>query len=585
MTINEEEFENFVFEQALTNAISFGGKANPKAMIGKCMPKFPEMKQDMPHYMNKIENIVEQVNEMNTEKQKTKLLELNPNFEKEQKSKKEDNQKKEKNPLPKLEGLENGKLRLRYEPAPSGYLHLGHLFPIISNYAFKEKFGGKFILRFGDTNPDNIDVSNYEKIIDDVNWITGGGIDEIFYQSERLKIYYKYLRQLVEIGKAYVCECSAEDFKTLTDSCTTCTHAKMPQEKQIEMFNKFMNGGYKQGEAVVRFRADISHKNPALRTFPLARINKTKHAHIGESANVWPNMHLAVAVDDCDMNMTHVIRGKDHEINTLRQEMIQKALGLKRPKDYFHHGRIKFEDINLSKSDLQEKINQGIYTGWTDPRVPSLISHRKRGYQAKAFRDFILSLGISKRDSRITAEEYYKGLNYFNKQILEKEADRFFFIQAPRSVHIKNINEYPEKDISLPKHPEDASKGFRHFKLDSEYWIEKADFEKIEKGDMVRLMHFGNFKILKKEKESLELEFISKEYDRNLKYKSTIHFLPKKDLKKAEIILHDNSSISGFVEDMHNPKEDSSYQFERFGFVRFDYRKEDQTKVFYFTHR
>ncbi len=574
-TIIESEFEEFVFEQALINAINFKGSANPKAMIGKVMPKFPKIKEDMNHYMNLINNICEQVNKLSTEEQNKKLLNLNPNaLEKKEKiiSKKDG--------LPDLPNTENGVV-VRFPPAPSGHLHLGHLFGIVANYEFKKKYGGKFILRFEDTNPDNIDLKNYEKVIDDVKWICDDGVDEIYYQSDRLPIYYKYLRTLFETNNCYVCTCDSETFKAYTDNKEECPHRKMSFEKKKEMFESFMKG---EIEAVVRANANLQDKNPALRTFPLARLNRTPHARVGDKYCIWPNYNFAVSIDDSLMGLTHVIRGKDLEIGEERQKMIMTALNLKAPI-YFHFGRLNFTDLELSKSKLTKRIEEGEFESWEDPRVPSIISYKKRGYKALAFRKFILSLGISKRDSKISSEEYHKGLDFFNKQILEEEADRYFFVHNPKKIQITNLEDIKEKEIKLPKHPDNKDRGFRTFKVEINYLIDSLDFDNFEKGDLIRLMHFANFKIIKKTKESLEVEFISKDYNKELNVKRNIHFVSSSNNEKVELVMQDNSKLKGICEKMDNLKEDRGIQFERFGFVKYDSKNKEGNKLFYFTHR
>jgi len=570
MTTNDN-LDDFLFISALENAVNFKGSANPKALIGKVMGKFPQAKSDMKNTMQIINQICEEVNLLSFEEQKTKLLELNPKaFEKKEKN------IVKKDGLPNLEGTENGVV-VRFEPAPSGHLHLGHLFPIVANYEFMKKYGGKFILRISDTNPDNIDIKNYEKVIEDVKWICEDDKNiEIVYQSDRLEIYYKYLRELVELGAAYICKCDSLTFKEYTDSKEKCPcNGEMDIDTQIKKYEKMFEGRYKSGEAVIRAKADVLNKNPALRSFPLARINENNHARVGNKYKVWPNMNLTVAIDDSLMGLTHVIRGKDHEVNMQRQEMIHKALNLKSPI-YFHMGRMKFTDLNLSKTDLTKKIEDGEFSGWDDPRVPSILAYKKRGYRPEAFRKFILSLGITKRDSKITSKEYHKGLDFFNKQILEKESDRYFFVHNPKKVHITNLGDCDLKEIILPKHPTDKSKGNRYFKLSNEYFIDSIDFNQIEKEDLIRLMHFANFKVIEKNEDALKLEFLSKDYDKNLNVKRNIHFIPTNN-KKCQIIMQDNSHLNGFCENLNNPKAGAAIQFERFGFVKYD-SKENEIK-------
>lgn len=578
MTINESEFESFVFLSALENASSFGGKANSKALLGKCIGKFSDMKSDMGHYMSLIENICNQVNSLSIEEQKEKLSKLNPDFGKKP-EKKEKKSNSELIDLPNHKGVFVG----RFAPAPSGYLHIGHLRNLVFNYEYKKKYGGKFIVRFEDTNPEKIAKENYDKILEDINWLTEDGVDEIYYQSERMSTYYKYLRQLVELSKAYVCECDPEVSKSYNDSSEACPHRGLDVSKQVEMYEKFFNGGYNDGDAVLKFKGDLENKNPALRDFSIARINSQEHARVGTKYTLWPMYNFAVSIDDSLMGVNYIIRGKDAEIGGVRQDMVKDALNLQK-SPYFHFGMLNFEDIELGKTPIKEKIQAGVYTGWDDPRVPTIVSFRRRGFKAKAFRDMYVAMGISKRDMKMTEAEYFKQINFFNKQILEKEADRYFFVHNPKKVHIKNISDFSEKEILLAKHPEDKSKGSRHFKVESDYLIDGIDFDNIDVNDMIRLMHFGNFKVVEKEGDKLNLEFVSKEYDKSLSLKRNIHFVPASG-EKVEIVMQDNSHLKGVCEDLDNIKEGISVQFERFGFVKYDSKNEEGDKVFYFTHR
>ncbi|NQZ85198.1 MAG: glutamate--tRNA ligase [Nanoarchaeales archaeon] len=588
MTIDETKFNDFVELKALEVAIANNGQANPKAILGRCFPVFPEIKSDIPKYSKTIAQITAKVNELSEEEQKEKIMELNPEF----------STKKEKKVIPKSDGLpvmdikEGESVIVRFPPAPSGHLHLGHLFGIVANYEFKKKYNGKFVLRFEDTNPENIDISNYEKIIEDVNWVCDNGVDEVCYQSDRLEIYHKYLRNLVEIGQAFVCECESEVFKAFTDASEECPHRNIEHSKMMEMFDKFMstdkNNQYKPGTVVIRAMADLQNKNPALRTFPLARIIEGNHARIGNKHRVWPNYNMAVAVDDSLMKMSHVIRGKDLEIGEFRQEMLMKSLGLHKPQ-YFHYGRMKFTDLELSKSKLTQKIEDGEFEGWDDPRVPSILSHRKRGYKAEAFRKSILQMGISKRDSKITKDEYYKGLDFFNKQIIEKESNRYFSIINPATVEIENITDIEFDEFTIQKHPENPAKGLRHIQTIDKYLIEKQDFEKLQVGTKMRLMHFANFEILSKDDENktVKLKYISRDYDKSMGIKANIHFVSANPNETEDITIIDseNNTILATSEKIEKYQIGDSIQFERYGFLRLDLIDEDGEKVFYFTHK
>jgi glutamyl-tRNA synthetase len=172
--------------------------------------------------------------------------------------------------------------------------------------------------------------------------------------------------------------------------------------------------GYGEGEAVLRFKSSMKHKNPAMRDFPLARINLNKHPLQGNKYRVWPLMNLAVTTDDIELKMTHIIRGKDHMDNAKRQEMIYKVLNRKFPWTFFI-GRIKFIDLVLSKRKMTELINKGEFSGYEDERLPTIASLRKRGYKKEAFAKLAEHQGLNDVDKVMSGDEFFKLLNNFNK--------------------------------------------------------------------------------------------------------------------------------------------------------------------------
>ncbi len=576
----EEEIKNYIYIISLQNAIENNNKTMFKSIFGKAINKYKEIKKDIKYYQKLTEEIVDKINKLSPEEQVEELKKLNPDYFNKNDSKKENNKKEKKLELPELPNVPE-KIRVRFAPAPTGYLHLGHIYGILLNNEYSKKYNGEFILRLEDTNPENISLENYENIIEDVKWLTENNISEIYYQSDRVEIYYEKARELIEKGGAYICTCSQESFKQLIEKSKPCPCRELSTEEQKIRFEKLFNK-YKQGEAVMRFKADLKNKNPALRDFPIMRINETEHPRVGKKYRVWPLYNFSTAIDDSLMGINYILRGKDGEINGIRQDMIKDILGL--PKsNYYHIGRVKFEDVNLSKRDLKSKIEIGKYEGWDDPRVPTIVSFRKRGFLPEAFRNLVISQGLSKRDSKISYKDYMKTLVYFNKQILEKISPRYSFIKNPKTAKIINFDKVKEnfKDniLKIRKHP-DKDLGFRIFNLKEEVYIDKEDFEKLKEGENLRLMHFANFKIIKKKKSSLEVEFLSLEYDKTLKCK-IITFLTEL-YKKVKVIMEDNSIIEGYTEDID--ERDKNIQFERFGFCKLD-RIEKNNYIFYFTHR
>lgn len=404
--MNKEQLEQKAYAYALKNALAYKGTAKQGAVISAL---FHEgfSKEDMKKYSKKISKIVKKVNSM-SEKQQEKEFE---------KLEKEISHRKERQGLPELPDTKNKKIKMRFAPSASGPLHIGHAITACYSFLYTKKYRGKFYIRIEDTNPENIFPESYKMIKRDAKYLFKK-TPEIVIQSDKLKLHHKYAEKLIKKNKAYVCTCPHEKFKNLIDEKKNCSCRKLSEKENLERWKKMLSktkNNYKQGEAVLRFKSSMKHKNPAMRDFPLARINTHKHPKQGKKYRVWPLMNLAVAVDDLEMKMTHVIRGKDHRDNALRQEMIHKALNKKSPWTAFI-GRIKFKDLELSTTKIKKKIEQGEYSGWDDKRLPTLISLKKQGYNAEAFWKLSEHLGLNEVDKVIDKKEFFRLLDVFNRE-------------------------------------------------------------------------------------------------------------------------------------------------------------------------
>lgn len=395
---------------ALKNAIAHDGIARSGAVISSLFNEGLKP-NEVKKYIKKINEIILEVNSMNPEEQKKEFV----------KSEKLIHERHGREGLPELPGVEGkkGKVIMRFAPAPSGPLHVGHALTASLSYLFVKKYGGKFYIRIEDTNPENIDKEAYGMIAKDVKWLFPGNFVQIGIQSDRMNIYYSYAEKLIKKKAAYVCICSQEAFKKLADNKKDCPCRRLNVKENIERWEKMLNKkGYREGEAVLRFKSQegMKHKNPAMRDFPLARINTKRHPRQGTKYRVWPLMNLAVAVDDIEMRMTHIIRAKDHRDNSARQKLIYEALGLakKFPWTAFL-GRIKLKDIELSKTKIKEAISSGEFSGWDDARLPTLASLRKQGYKPEAFWKFAERIGLSENDKVMDRKEFFTLLDSFNR--------------------------------------------------------------------------------------------------------------------------------------------------------------------------
>lgn len=405
MTI--EKFEEKTKAYALKNAIAYEGKAQQGSVISSLFNEGLK-KDEINNYIKKISEIVSEVNSLSLEEQKNEFEKLKEIV----------SERETREGLPDLPEAEEGKVVMRIAPSASGPLHIGHALTATLSFLFVKKYGGKFYIRIEDTNPENVFDYSYKMIEEDSKWLFENTA-EVLIQSERMETYYKYAEELINKEFAYVCTCSQEEFKKFSELKEECPCRNLDiKENMIKWKKMFFENGYKEGEAVLRFKLQgegMAHKNPAMRDFPLARVNTAQHPLQGSKYRVWPLMNFAVAIDDIEQKMTHIIRGKDHRDNAERQKKIYEALGKKFPWTAFL-GRIKFKDLELSTTKMRIQIEEGKYLGWEDERLPTLIALRNKGYKPQAFWEFAERIGLSEADKVMDKKEFFYLLDSFNKE-------------------------------------------------------------------------------------------------------------------------------------------------------------------------
>ena len=390
---------------ALKNALAYKGKAQQGAVISSLFNEGLK-KNEVKKFVKDISKIINEVNKLSLEEQEKEFKNL----------KKDVSQRKVPEGLEELPNVKKGKVVMRFAPSASGGFHIGHAMTLGLIYVYIKKYGGKLYVRIEDTNPENIYKPAYKMIEQESKWLTNG-IAEIIIQSERMNLYYKYTEKLIKKNSAYVCTCSGDDFRKYVKEKKDCPCRKLNIKENLERWKKMLDKkGFKEGEAVLRFKSSggMKNKNPAMRDFPLARINLKEHILQKKKYRVWPLMNLAVTVDDIELGMTHIIRGKDHRDNAKRQEMIYKVLGKKFPWTGFL-GRLHIKGLKLSASQITKDIKSGKYSGWDDKRLPTITSLKKQGYKPQAFWKFSEQVGLSETDKTIDKEEYFKLLNAFNR--------------------------------------------------------------------------------------------------------------------------------------------------------------------------
>ena len=395
-----------ILQLSLENAVEFNGKAHQKAVINKIIPTLKD-KSKISSIAKMVTKTISDVNALSISDQIKKLKKINPSF-----FDPKEKIKKEIIDLPNVKRI----FRVRSAPSASGPLHIGHALVLSINKIYRDKYNGKHILRIEDTNPDGNFKKFYKMIERDFTWLVDKP-DELYIQSDRINIYYKYAEKLLKKGHLYVCEENPELIRKKIRRGESPIGTKNSIKDNLLRWENMLSGKYKSGKAVVRVKTDSRLKNPALRDWIAFRINTNTHPRVGKKYQVWPMMNFSVAVDDHELKLTHIIRGKDHEDQTRRQQNIFKFMGWKTP-EYIHLGRINFKGMNISASEIRKGVDSGKFSGYDDSKIETLASLRKRGFKPSAIIKYFYEIGPTKRDKTVEKRDVYKTLNALNRKII-----------------------------------------------------------------------------------------------------------------------------------------------------------------------
>jgi len=581
MEEEDQEIRETVRKLALINAVSFQGKASEKSVLGKLLAEKPHLRTEVKEVTPVVSEIVAEVNELSQSQQRSIIMERWP--EALRKEKREE--RKVLPPLPNVERYE--RVTTRFAPNPDCVLHLGSARAIILSHEYARMYNGRFILRFEDTDPrlKRSALQFIESIRKDLLWL-GCESDCEYIQSDRLPIYYEHTDRLLKEGHAYVCTCPPKEFRELTLKKAPCPCRELTPRENMQRWGFMLDGAYREGEAVLRVKTDLNHPNPAVRDWPAFRIIDPKrypHPRVDGKYRVWPLYNFACGVDDHLMEITHIIRGKEHLTNQRRQEYLYRHLGWDYP-EAIHYGRLKIVGASLSKSEILRGVKSGLYESWDDPRLATFAALRRRGIGPEAIRQMIIDVGPRPVDIVLSWENLYA----HNRKMIDATANRYFFVQDPVKLVVKNVPNV--LTASIPLHPDQPQRGIRYLKVDPEnseasILVSKKDLAIIKEGSAVRLMELFNFRVETVEEGTVLATFHSQSYEDARKLNAPlIHWIPANTGVACSVVMPDGSTAEGLVEDtLRNVHADEVVQYERFGFVRVDEVGEKITV--YFAHR
>jgi glutamyl-tRNA synthetase len=568
----EEELRRLMRLHALRNAARHG-RADVGAVMGKLMAERPELRPRARELLKLVEEVVGEVNALDAEERRRQLLALEPARELPLPSKEE----KRLPPLPDADRFEQ--IVTRFAPNPDSVLHLGSARAVVLNKEYARMYGGKFLLRFEDTDPrlKRAREDFYRYIIEDLRWL-GCEPDDVIYQSDRLELYYKVAEELLRKGAAYVCTHPSSEFRQLLMKAQPCSCRGLEPPEQLRRWAMMLDGTYGEGEAVVRVKTDLSHPNPALRDWPALRIidaRRHPHPRTGSRYRVWPLYNFSAACDDWFLRVSHIIRGKEHYTNMQRQLYLYAHMGWRYPVA-LHYGRLMLEGGTLSKSQIERGIREGRYEGYDDPRLATLRALRRRGFLPETIRQFMLEVGVKPAEVKVSWEKLYA----LQRQLADPVANRYFAVRRPVLLVLRGVRGVLEARLRL--HPADASRGYRRLLVEGEegrakLLVEREDAERLLERGFARLMGLANVHAARRLGEGLyEAELapggVEEARARNAPF---IHWLPASSARPMRLYAPDEEGEwrreDGFVEEnILNEKEGALVQLERLCFARVD---------------
>ena len=558
-----EEIRELIEKYALQNAVKYNAAPKAGAVMGKLMGEHPALRSRAKEVSPLVAEVLAVVERTGPEEWQKRLEAIAPELLAELSEKKEPDKG-----LPALEGAEGGVV-MRFAPNPNGPPTLGSARGIIVNSEYVKKYGGKFIIRFDDTDPvkKRPMPEAYGWYLEDCAWL-GARPDLVITASERVEQYYPIAEELIRRGGAYVCGCPQAAFKEHKDKGVECQHRSQSVEENLELWKGMLDGTVAEGEAVLRVKTDMHHKDPAIRDWPAFRIVTAPHPLVGDKYRVWPLLDFESAVEDHLLGTTHIIRGKDLTDSGSRQRYLYQHLGWQYPR-VIHWGRIKIHQFgSFSTSKLRKAIEAGEYSGWDDPRVPTVRAMRCRGIRAEALRKFMIDLGVGETDISISMDSIYAE----NRKIIDSEANRRFFVWDPVALEI-------EGDVPAlahaPLHPA-IDRGVREIPAGNRLFICKSDLEGLKVGDNIRLKDLCNIEIISLE--PARARFLARDMGQRTKI---IHWAPANGPKVR--VLRPDGADEGFGEAGIAEELGRVVQFERYGFVQVN--SVGEPIVAYFAHR
>ena len=449
-------------------------------------------------------------------------------------------------------------VQTRFPPEPNGYLHIGHAKSILLNYGLAKKYGGKFNLRFDDTNPTKEKTEFVESIIEDVKWLGADFEDRLFFASNYFEQMYECAVLLIKKGKAYVCDLSAEEIKEYRGDYNRpgkdSPYRNRSVEENLKLFEEMKEGKYKDGEKVLRAKIDMSSPNINMRDPVIYRVAHMSHHNTGDQWCIYPMYDFAHPIEDAIEHITHSICTLEFEDHRPLYDWVVRECEFVHPPRQIEFAKLYLTNVVTGKRYIKKLVEDGIVDGWDDPRLVSIAALRRRGYTPESIRRFVEMVGVSKANSSVD----YAMLEYCIREDLKLKKSRLMAVLDPVKLVIDNYPEGQVEELEIPNNLENPELGSRKVPFSREVYIEREDFMenppkkyfRMFPGNEVRLMGAYFVKCTGCEKdENGNVTVVHGTYDpetksgsgfEGRKVKGTIHWVAVPTAKQVEVRLYEN---------------------------------------------
>jgi len=446
-------------------------------------------------------------------------------------------------------------IQTRFPPEPNGYLHIGHAKAICLDFGLADEFSGKTNLRFDDTNPEKEETEYVESIMKDVRWL-GFEWEGLYYASDYFDQLYEWAIKLIQEGKAYVDDLTADQIReyrgTLTEPGKESPYRNRPVEENLDLFERMGKGEFPDGSRVLRAKIDMASRNLNMRDPVMYRILHASHHRTGDKWCIYPMYDYAHGQSDSIEHVTHSMCTLEFEDHRPLYNWFIQQLSIF-PSQQYEFDRLSLTYTLLSKRRLLKLVQEKLVSGWDDPRMPTLSGIRRRGYPAEAVRNFVSAIGVSKTNGTLELAM----LEHFVREDLNKRAPRVMAVLKPLKVVIDNYPDGQVEQMEAVNNPEDESAGTRLVPFSKVLYIEQDDFREVPPKKYYRLspgtevrLRYGYFitakSVVKNEKgEVVEVHCTYDPATRGgnapdgRKVKSTIHWVSAEHAIDAEVRLYD----------------------------------------------